>query len=101
MVDEAGAILLRFEQNATGVLTASQVAAGEENALKIRVYGENGGLEWAQMEPNTLTIRWGGRAAETLRARNNYSDCESTYATHNCRTPCGHPESSLKAFCNL
>src|SRR6202166_8632 len=58
LLDDDGGILLRFEQNATGVLTASQVAAGEENALKIRVYGENGGLEWAQQEPNTLTIRW-------------------------------------------
>ena len=58
MLDDDGGILLRFEDNATGVLTASQVAAGEENALKIRVYGENGGLEWAQQEPNTLTIRW-------------------------------------------
>ncbi|MFI5161344.1 MAG: Gfo/Idh/MocA family protein [Sphingobacteriales bacterium] len=101
MLDDDGAILLRFEQNATGVLTASQVAAGEENALKIRVYGENGGLEWAQMEPNTLTIRWGDKAAETLRAGNNYSDRESTYATHNCRTPGGHPEGYLEAFGNL
>jgi len=101
MLDDDGAILLRFEQNATGVLTASQVAAGEENALKIRVYGENGGLEWAQMEPNTLTIRWGDKPAETLRAGNNYSDRESTYATHNCRTPGGHPEGYLEAFGNL
>ncbi len=101
MLDDDGAILLRFEQNATGVLTASQVAAGEENALKIRIYGENGGLEWAQMEPNTLTIRWGAKPAETLRAGNNYSDRESTYATHNCRTPGGHPEGYLEAFGNL
>jgi len=101
MLDDDGAILLRFEQNATGVLTASQVAAGEENALKIRVYGENGGLEWAQQEPNTLTIRWGNKPAETLRAGNNYSDRESTYATHNCRTPGGHPEGYLEAFGNL
>jgi len=101
MLDDDGAILLRFEQNATGVLTASQVAAGEENALKIRVYGENGGLEWAQMEPNTLTIRWGDKAAETLRAGNNYSDRESSYATSNCRTPGGHPEGYLEAFGNL
>src|SRR5277367_2559087 len=49
MLDDDGAILLRFEDKATGVLMASQVAAGEENALKIRVYGENGSLEWAQM----------------------------------------------------
>jgi len=101
MLDDDGGILLRFEQNATGVLTASQVAAGEENALKIRVYGENGGLEWAQQEPNTLTIRWGDKPAQTLRAGNNYSDRESSYATHNCRTPGGHPEGYLEAFGNL
>jgi len=101
MLDDDGAILLRFEQNATGVLSASQVAAGEENALKIRVYGENGGLEWAQQEPNTLTIRWGDKPAETLRAGSNYADRESSFATHNCRTPGGHPEGYLEAFGNL
>jgi len=101
MLDDDGGILLRFEKNATGVLTASQVAAGEENALKIRVYGENGGLEWAQQEPNTLTIRWIDKPAEILRAGSNYTDRESSYATHNCRTPGGHPEGYLEAFGNL
>jgi predicted dehydrogenase len=101
MLDDDGAILLRFEDNATGVLSASQVAAGEENALKIRVYGENGGLEWAQQEPNTLTIRWIDKPAQTLRAGSNYTDRESSYATHNCRTPGGHPEGYLEAFGNL
>ena len=100
-LDDDGAILLRFEDNATGVLTASQVAAGEENALKIRVYGENGGLEWAQQEPNTLTLRWLDKPAEILRAGNNYRAWESTYATSNCRTPGGHPEGYLEAFGNL
>jgi predicted dehydrogenase len=101
LLDDDGAILLRFEDKATGVLTASQVAAGEENALKIRVYGENGSLEWAQQEPNTLTLRWLDKPAQTLRAGNNYSDRESIYATHNCRTPGGHPEGYLEAFGNL
>jgi predicted dehydrogenase len=101
MLDDDGAVLLRFEDNATGVLSASQVAAGEENALKIRVYGENGGLEWAQQEPNTLTIRWIDKPAQILRAGSNYTNWESTYATHNCRTPGGHPEGYLEAFGNL
>src|ERR1700744_684253 len=100
-LDDDGAILLRFEDNATGVLTASQVAAGEENALKIRIYGEHCGLEWAQMEPNTLTIRWLDKPAETLRAGVNYNAWESIYATHNARTPGGHPEGYLEAFGNL
>lgn len=101
MLDDDGAVLLRFEENATGTLIASQVAAGEENALKIRVYGEEGSLEWAQMEPNTLTVKWIDRPAETLRAGSNYADRLSTYATSNCRTPGGHPEGYLEAFGNL
>jgi predicted dehydrogenase len=101
MLDDDGAILLRFEDNATGVLMASQVAAGEENALKIRVYGENGSLEWAQMEPNTLTLKWLDKPAETFRAGSGYTDRLSSYATHNCRTPGGHPEGYLEAFGNL
>jgi len=101
MLDDDGAVLLRFGDKATGVLTASQIAAGEENALKIRVYGENGGLEWAQQEPNTLTLKWLDKPAQTLRAGNNYGDRESTFATHNCRTPGGHPEGYLEAFGNL
>lgn len=101
MLDDDGAILLRFEDKVTGVLTASQIAAGEENALKIRIYGENGGLEWAQQEPNTLTLRWLDKPAQTLRAGSNYTDRESIYATHNTRTPGGHPEGYLEAFGNL
>ena len=101
LLDDDGAILLRFEDKATGVLSASQVAAGEENALKIRVYGELGGLEWAQQEPNTLTLKWLDKPAQTLRAGSNYGDRESIYATHNTRTPGGHPEGYLEAFGNL
>jgi predicted dehydrogenase len=101
LLDDDGAILLRFEDKATGVLTATQVAAGEENALKIRVYGENGGLEWSQMEPNTLTIRWADKPAEIIRAGAGYGKWESSYAIHNTRTPGGHPEGYLEAFGNL
>ncbi len=101
MLDDDGAVLLRFEDKATGVLTASQVAAGEENALKIRVYGENGCLEWAQMEPNTLTLKWLDKPAQILRAGANYGDRESSYSVMNTRTPGGHPEGYLEAFANL
>ncbi len=101
MLDDDGAILLRFEENATGVLTASQVAAGEENALKIRVYGENGSLEWVQQEPNTLILRWLDKPTQIIRAGAGYTAWESTYATHNSRTPGGHPEGYLEAFANL
>jgi predicted dehydrogenase len=100
-LDDDGNVLLKFDNGANGVLMASQVAAGEENALKIRVYGENGGLEWAQHEPNTLLVKWLDRPTEILRAGGNYTDRLSSYATHNCRTPGGHPEGYLEAFGNL
>ncbi|WP_438802723.1 Gfo/Idh/MocA family protein, partial [Klebsiella variicola] len=69
-----GSVLLRFDNGIAGVLMASQVAAGEENALKIRVYGEKGGLEWAQMEPNTLIVKWLDAPTQILRAGSNYGD---------------------------
>lgn len=100
-LDDDGNVLLRFDNGATGVLMASQVAAGEENALKIRVYGEKGGIEWAQHEPNTLLVKWLNRPAEILRAGGNYTDRLSGFATHNCRTPGGHPEGYLEAFGNI
>jgi predicted dehydrogenase len=100
-LDDDGAVLLRFDNGAAGVLMASQVAAGEENALKIRIYGEKGGLEWAQHEPNTLLVKWLDKPTEIYRAGNNYGSYQSSYATHNTRTPGGHPEGYLEAFGNL
>ena len=67
-LDDDVSALLRFEGGARGVLKASQVAAGEENGLRLRIHGERGGLEWAQMEPNTLTLRWLDRPTEIVRA---------------------------------
>jgi predicted dehydrogenase len=101
LLDDDGNVLLKFDNGAAGVLMASQVAAGEENALKIRIYGEKGGLEWAQMEPNTLLVKWLDAPAQILRAGGNYGDRLSSYALHNCRTPGGHPEGYLEAFANI
>lgn len=100
-LDDDGNVLLKFDNGAAGVLMASQVAAGEENALKIRVYGEKGGLEWAQQEPNTLIVKWLDQPAQIYRAGGNYTDRLSTFATKNCRTPGGHPEGYLEAFGNI
>jgi len=97
-LDDDGNVLLRFDNGATGVLTASQVAAGEENALKIRVYGEHGGIEWAQMEPNTLLVKWLDQPTQVYRAGMGYL---GSYAKFNTRTPGGHPEGYLEAFANL
>ena len=100
-LDDDGNVLLKFDNGANGVLIASQVAAGEENALKIRVYGETGGLEWQQQEPNTLLVKWLDEPAQILRAGGGYQGRLSSYALHNCRTPGGHPEGYLEAFGNL
>ena len=99
-LDDDGNVLLKFENGAAGVLIASQVAAGEENALKIRVYGERGGLEWAQQEPNTLLVKWLDQPTQIYRAGSGYSHL-SPFATKNCRTPGGHPEGYLEAFGNI
>lgn len=101
LLDDDGNVLLKFNNGAAGVLMASQVAAGEENALKIRVYGENGGIEWAQQEPNTLLVKWLDQPAQILRAGGNYGGRLSKFALANCRTPGGHPEGYLEAFGNI
>ncbi len=100
-LDDDGNVLLKFDNGAAGVLMASQVAAGEENALKIRVYGEKGGIEWAQQEPNTLIVKWLDQPMQILRAGGNYGDRLSSFAINNCRTPGGHPEGYLEAFGNI
>jgi predicted dehydrogenase len=98
LLDDDGAALLRFDNGAKGVLTATQIAAGEENAIRIRVYGEKGGIDWQQMEPNTLVVKWHGKPAEILRVGTSMG---SDIAAHNTRTPGGHPEGYLEAFANI
>ena len=98
LLDDDGAALLRFDNGARGVLVATQIAAGEENNIRLRVYGDKGGLEWHQHEPNTLFIKWGDRPAEIVRVGNGYM---SAIAQHNTRTPGGHPEGYLEAFANI
>lgn len=97
-LDDDGSVLLKFDNGASGVLFATQVAAGEENNLSIKVYGENGGIEWHQHEPNTLMLKWIDKPAEVLRAGSPYL---SDIAKQNCRTPGGHPEGYLEAFGNI
>ncbi|MGV3656389.1 MAG: Gfo/Idh/MocA family protein, partial [Chitinophagaceae bacterium] len=97
-LDDDGSVLLKFTDGAKGVLSASQVAAGEENNLSIQVYGENGGLEWHQQEPNTLIVKWLEKPTEILRAGTGFV---SNIAKHNTRTPGGHPEGYLEAFANI
>ena len=101
MLDDDGNVLLRFDNGAAGVLIASQIAAGEENNLRIKVYGEKGGIEWSQQEPNTLWVKWLDQPMQVLRAGSNYGAHLSSFATHNARTPGGHPEGYLEAFGNI
>jgi len=96
-LDDDGDVLLKFEKGASGILFATQIAAGEENNIRIRVYGEKGGLEWQQKDANTLLLNWLDKPAEILRAGAGYL---SSFAKHNSRTPPGHPEGYIEAFAN-
>ena len=97
-LEDDGNVLLRFAGGAKGVLFASQIAVGEENGLKLRVYGETGGLEWSQMEPNSLIVRWPDRPYEVRRTGGPGVGEAATGAT---RLPAGHPEGFLEAFALL
>ncbi|QNQ08644.1 Gfo/Idh/MocA family protein [Sphingomonas alpina] len=97
-LDDDVSVLLRFDGGARGVLKATQVAAGEENGLRLRIHGEKGGLEWAQMEPNTLVLRWLDWPTELVRA-GGPGTLHGTSALF--RTPAGHPEGYIEAFANI
>lgn len=98
LLDDDGNVLLRFENGVKGILHVSQISAGEENALNIRIYGEKGGIEWHQMEPNTLLVRWSDQPTQVLR-----TGTEGLYpeAAAHTRLPAGHPEGYLEAFANI
>ncbi|WP_411841071.1 Gfo/Idh/MocA family protein [Sphingomonas paucimobilis] len=98
MLDDDVNVLLRFADGVRGTLRATQVAAGEENGLRLRIHGEKGGLEWSQMEPNTLTLRWLDRPAEIVRAG---GPGLSPTTLPRLRIPSGHPEGYIEAFGNL
>ncbi|HEV7404669.1 MAG TPA: Gfo/Idh/MocA family oxidoreductase [Chthoniobacteraceae bacterium] len=97
-LDDDANLLLRFEGGAKGVLHCSQISVGEENNLNLRVYGELGGLEWHQKEPNTLLLKWLDKPMEVYRTANGYL---GQAAQLNSRTPPAHPEGYLEAFANI
>jgi predicted dehydrogenase len=97
-LDDDGAVLLKFSNGASGTLLATQVATGEENNLRIRVYGDRGGLEWQQYDANSLVLKWPDQPAQHLRTGASYL---SSYARHNTRIPAGHPEGFIEAFGNI
>lgn len=97
-LDDDGSVLLRFNNGARGVLYASQISAGEENNLRIRVYGESGSVEWAQMEPNSLIVRWLDQPMQVYRTGVGKLYPETIAHT---RVPSGHPEGYIEAFANI
>lgn len=97
-LDDDGNVLIRYNNGARGILYASQISAGEENGLSVKVYGEKGGLEWHQMHPNTLELKWLDKPKELIRTGVGQLS-ESTQA--HTRLPAGHPEGYLEAFANI
>jgi predicted dehydrogenase len=97
-LDDDGNVLLRFKGGAKGVLHCSQISVGEENNLNIRVYGELGGIEWHQREPNSMLVKWLDQPMQVYRAANGYLGAAAKAAT---RTPPAHPEGYLEAFANI
>jgi predicted dehydrogenase len=97
LLDDDAHVLLRFNNGAKGILQNSQIANGEENDLNIRVYGETGGLEWNQMEPNTLIHKTNQSTRLVRTGVGNLSRA----AQVNTRVPAGHPEGYFEAFANL
>ncbi|HSH94111.1 MAG TPA: Gfo/Idh/MocA family oxidoreductase [Roseimicrobium sp.] len=97
-LDDDGNVLLRFKGGAKGVLHSSQISVGEENNLNIRVYGELGGLEWHQREPNTMLLKWLDQPMQVYRTANGYLSAAAKAAG---RTPPAHPEGYLEAFANI
>lgn len=98
LLDDDGNILLHFDNGAKGILHASQISHGEENDLNIRIYGENGGLQWHQMEPNTLVHKHQENGTRLIRT--GVGDLSEASQAHT-RIPAGHPEGYLEAFANI
>ncbi len=97
-LDDDGSALFRMEDGVKGTLSASQICVGKENSLSLRVYGETGGLEWNQEEPNSLIRTYADRPTEIIRAGQGYLP-ESVQSHF--RTPPGHPEGYIEAFANI
>lgn len=97
-VDDNVHAMLRFDGGAKGMLWSSQVAPGCENGLRIRVYGEKAGIEWAQENPNEL---WFGELNKPRQRITRRGDIGSEIAARGMRTPGGHPEGYLEGFANL
>ena len=104
LLDDDANVLMRFDNGAKGILHCSQISVGEENGLNIRIWGEKGALEWHQMEPNSLIMKWLDRPKEILRTGLSFLYPQMTaspVAIAHTRVPAGHPEGYLEAFANI
>ncbi|MDZ7658206.1 MAG: Gfo/Idh/MocA family oxidoreductase [Fodinibius sp.] len=97
-LEDDASMLVHYENGMRGVLYVSQVAIGEENALKVRLYGDEAALEWRQENPNYLHLKYPDKP-EKIRKRGN--DYLSDAAKYNNRIPAGHPEGFIEAFANI
>jgi predicted dehydrogenase len=97
-LDDDCTALLRMDNEARGVLVTSQIAAGEGNGLRLRVYGEKGSLDWRQEDPNRLRVKWLEGPEEIRHAAGGYLGEDARAVT---RLPGGHPEGYLEAFAVL
>ena len=97
-LDDNANILLHYSNGAKGMLWSSQVASGQENALRIRLFGDKGGLEWAQEDPNYLQYR---PLRETRQILTRGGPAVGETAARATRIPAGHPEGFLEGFANL
>lgn len=100
LLDDDGNVIINMEDNIKGIITASQVALGEENNIKIRIYGTKGSVRWEQMRPNSLLVRWKDRPFETYRTATGFAATVGPADAHS-RLPAGHPEGFIEAFANL
>ena len=97
-VDDDCSAILRLDNGAGGVLMTSQIAAGEGNGLRLRVYGERGSIDWKQEDPNRLRVKWLDGPEEIRHAAGSYLSGDAKAVT---RLPGGHPEGYLEAFAVL
>ena len=97
-LDDDGTVILKFSNGAKGLLFASQIAVGDENNLKLRIYGDKKSMEWSQLEPNTLLLKSNNEPTQLIRTGVGEM-CEA--AQQATRTPAGHPEGYLEAFANI
>ena len=97
-LDDDGTVLMHFDNGARGTLVASQICTGDENNLRLRIYGDKASLDWQQMEPNTLWLKSNDNPAQMIRTG---TPATGPGAAANTRLPSGHPEGYIEAFANL